>query len=459
MGKEPALENTPWSRLTGVRLAVIGALSLALLIPIAMFDSLVYERKHRRDEAVADITSTWGSAQTIVGPMLVIPYRYTYKAEKEEVVNGKVVHREVIQTAVDTAFFLPSDLGIDGAISPERLHRGIYEAVVYRGQLTISGRFPAPDWKALKIDPKDVLWSDAKLTLAIPDLRGTKEALALQFGGKSFVMLPGTKVPGYASGAYVLVGEAAAREKLDFSLALSLNGSSSISFAPLGVKNTVSLRSAWPDPKFQGSFLPADRQVTADGFNARWDVSYYGRNYPQLSTERGGGKPDAAAVNPSLFGVTFLPSIDSYRNVERSVKYAVLFIAMVFTAFFLFEVLASLHIHPVQYVLVGLALSLFFLILLSLSEFLTFWASYLVAASLAVSMIVLYSGRFLGSGRRTAILAAELIGVYVYLYVVLQLQDFSLLLGSFLLAGALGALMYLTRGVNWYALDEQTPAN
>ena len=436
------------------RLAVIGVLTLALLVPVAMVNSVLSERKQRRDEAVAEITSTWGSPQSIVGPVMVIPYRYRFKVVKEEWVNGKIVKHDVMETAVDNAYFLPAELKIEGAISPQRLHRGIYEAVVYSGRLNISGRFPAPDWKSLRIDPEDVLWSDAVVTVAIPDLRGAKGALGLEFGERSFVMLPGTKVVGYNSGAHVVVGEAARGGKLDFSLPVDLKGSRNIQFAPLGVRNIVALQSGWPDPKFHGSFLPSDRKLSKDGFTAGWDVSYYGRNYPQLATWRGGGVPDAGAINSSIFGVEFLSSIDSYRNVERSTKYAILFIAMVFTAFFLFEILSALSIHPVQYVLVGLALSLFFLILLSLSEFLSFGLSYLLAAAGAVAMIVSYSAKFLGGGRRTAILAAELGTVYGYLYVVLQLQDFSLLMGSALLAGTLGALMYLTRNVDWNALDQ-----
>lgn len=438
------------------KLIVIAVLSLVLLIPVMLVESVISERKQRRNEAVADITSTWGSPQAIVGPVLIVPYRYYFKAEKEETINGKIVRREVVQSAVDNAYFLPADLKIDGTISPKRLHRGIYEAVVYSGSLKISGQFPAPDWKTLKIEPKDALWNDAVLTVAIPDLRGTRGALTVQLGGRPFVMLPGSKISGYTSGAHVVIGEPSAPGRpLDFSLAIDLNGSSTIQFAPLGIRNIVSLQSAWANPKFQGSFLPADRNLAKDGFTAKWDVSYYGRNYPQLATERGGGKPEAAAINSSLFGVEFLSSIDSYRNVERSTKYGILFIAMVFIAFFLFEVLASLQIHTVQYVLVGLALSLFFLMLLSLSEFLPFWASYLTAAVAAVTMIVSYSAKFLGSGRRTTILASELAAVYAYLYVVLQLQDFSLLMGSALLVGSLGALMYLTRNVNWYAIDDQ----
>lgn len=441
-----------------LKLVAVGILSLSLLIPTS-FNSILRERIQRRDEAVNEITSTWGSPQTLVGPILILPYRYNYKTEKDEVVNGKVVRKEVVETAVDTAYILPEELRVEGTISPKTLHRGIYDAVVYSGRIDLSGRFPDPDYKALKFSPENAIWSDAVVSVAIPDLRGARGALNFNWDGKSLLMLPGSKIPGYTAGAHVPLGAKQSGRGAAFSLVIDLNGSSHINFAPLGVRNLASIKSSWPDPKFQGAFLPVDREVKSDGFSAKWDVSYYGRSYPQQGTERGGVRPDAPAYNASTFGVAFLSTIDSYRNVERSTKYGILFIAMAFSAFFLFEILYSLRIHPVQYVLVGLALALFFLTLLSLSEFIKFSLAYLLAASAATTMIVLYSAKFLGSGRRTLILGGELAGVYAYLYIVLQLQDYSLLMGSVLLVGMLAAMMYFTRDIDWYSLDKNPPSS
>ncbi len=440
-------------RSAGWRMGITAFLTLALLIPISMVSGVVSERKQRRDEAVAEITSTWGGRQSVVGPVLTVPYRYRYKTEKNEVVDGKQVKREVIETATDVAYFLPSELAVDGAIDSKRLHRGIYEAVVYSGKIGVSGRFPIPDFKSLKIEPEDVVWADALVAVAVPDLRGAKGALSIKIGGRAYSMLPGAKLHGWTSGAHAPVGDAA-RGGFEFALPLDLNGSDGVSFAPLGVRTTAALKSAWPNPKFAGSFLPVEREVRADGFAAKWDVAYYGRSYPQAATLRSGAWPDRGELENSFFGVSFLPAIDSYRSVERATKYGILFVSLVFCAFFLFETLAGLRIHPAQYVLVGLALALFFMILLALSEFLPFWLSYAAAALGASAMIVSYSAKFLGGGKGAAILGGELACVYGYLYVVLQLQDFSLLMGCGLLAATLGAIMWLTRDVDWYALDE-----
>lgn len=440
-----------------LKLLGVAGMSLLLLIPLAMVSGLVSERQHRRDEAIREITATWGTPQTVAGPVLVIPYRYSYQRERSEEVDGKVVRRTVTETAVDAAYFLPADLAIEAAAAPKKLHRGIYDAVVYSGTLAVAGRFAHPDWKALKVDEKDVLWDEAVLTLAVSDLRGAKGALSVELGGRSFPMLPGSRLPGYPSGAHAVVGAAARGQDLPFALSVDVNGSSELRFAPLGMRTRVKAASGWPDPKFLGSFLPAERRVSKDGFSASWDVSYYGRNYPQQATGRSGGAPEASLIAPSVFGVEFLNAVDAYRNIERATKYGLLFIAMAFAPFFLFEVRARLRIHPVQYLLVGLALVLFFLVLLSLSEFLAFGAAYLAGAAGATTMVALYSARFLGSGRRTASLAGLLAGVYGYLFVVLQLQDYALLMGTALLAAMLAALMYLTREVDWYALDLPEP--
>jgi inner membrane protein len=241
---------------------------------------------------------------------------------------------------------------------------------------------------------------------------------------------------------------------LDFRMTLGLKGSEGIRFAPVGRQNGVKLASAWPDPSFQGAFLPAERRVAADGFEASWEVSWYGRSYPQQSTDQGKGPGFTAdAVEPSLFGVDFVAPVDAYRMVERATKYGVLFIALIFTAFFLFEVLSALRIHTIQYTLVGAAMCLFYLAVLSLSEFIRFACAYWAGALASALLIVLYSLKMLRSGKRTVIVAAALLVIYAYLYVVLQLQDYSLLLGTAGLFVVLGIVMYSTRNMDWSARE------
>lgn len=336
-------------------------------------------------------------------------------------------------------------------MQPEKLHRGIYNAVVYRGALKLTGKFQAPDFNALKIKADQVLWDDAVIAVGVTDLRGTAEALQFRLGSESFRMSPGTQLDGVPAGIHATVGRKANGKDLSFAMDLSLKGSAGIHFVPLGVQNDVTLSSPWPDPSFNGQFLPAERSVTPEGFKAAWKVSYYGREYPQAAASAF----PSDQVQSSQFGVAFYSAVDSYRMVERARKYGKLFFTLVFAAFFVYETLAGLRIHVVQYTLTGAALCLFYLGLLSLSEFIPFGAAYLLAACASILMITLYSWTVLRGGRPTLLIGAELAAIYTFLYVTLQLQDYSLLLGTAGLFVVLALIMYFTRNLEWNSLDKK----
>ena len=437
------------------KMAGILALVLVLLIPLSFIQSIISNRMSRRDEAVEEITSTWGRNQTLIGPVLVIPYTYKTKTWKEQVMNGRMEKLEVEEPARANAYFLPAELIVDGSVTPSTLHRAIYDAVVYKGKLDLSGRFDPPDFQGLGIAQEDMRWEDATVTLAVADLRGIADKLKITMGEQTCEFSPGCNLKGYPSGVSARVpGLQAGAKNLDFRMALDLKGSGEIRFAPVGQKNRLKLTSTWPDPSFCGAFLPTERRVTANGFDATWEVSWYGRSYPQQSHGKGDGYAfTPEAISSSLFGVAFLYPVDTYRMAERSTKYGILFIALIFTAFFLFEILSALRIHVFQYTLLGAALCLFYLALLSLSEFVPFACAYWAGAAASSLLIVLYSLKALKSGRRTAIIAAALLVIYAYLYVVLQLQDYSLLFGTAGLFVALAIVMFATRNVDWYARE------
>ncbi|PYK31798.1 MAG: cell envelope integrity protein CreD [Verrucomicrobia bacterium] len=441
---------------TIIKLIGVGILILLLLIPLRMISGVLNDRLSRRNEAVADITSSWGKQQCLVGPVLGIPYQYKFKAVKEIAgPDGKLEKREVEETATAVAYFLPELLNVTSDAETQKLKRGLYEAAVFRVQAKLSGKFAPPDFGTLKIDIKDVQWKDAFVTIAINDLRGTREGLVLDWGGTKRPLLPGSQVPGYTTGATAMLAEAKPLgAPVEFSISIDFNGSEGIYFAPFGVQNEATLKSNWPDPKFLGAFLPADRNVRADGFDAKWKVSYYGRDYPQSWTSRTGNERfTTQAVSQSMFGAQFLSILDSYRYVERSIKYGVLFLVLVFTTFFLFEVTARQKIHPFQYLMVGAALCLFYLLLLSISEFIGFGLAYLVAAVASTLLITWYCRFFLGGGVRTMMIGAGLAGVYTFLYITLRQQDYALLMGAIALFVVLAVVMYVTRKVDWYARD------
>jgi len=439
------------------KMAGVTILILLLLIPLGMIHSVLSERLERRNDAVAEITSVWGREQNIVGPVLIVPYRYKFKAWKEQpAANGKIEKVEVVETAVAKACFLPAALNVTGDIQPTQLRRGIYQAVVYSGKLELTGQFARPDFSNLRIEEQDVLWDDAVVTIAIPDLRGVKETLYLQWGENRIPLVPGCKLGGFSSGIHARVaGLRDSHGDIPLKLELTLNGSGGIRFTPVAGQNRVKLTSPWPDPSFRGAFLPTERNVSAAGFEATWQLCQYGRDYAQQWTDR----DNAASLSPesaasSLFGVNFLSGIDSYRNVERAIKYGLLFFVLVFAVFFLFEILSALKIHPFQYSLVGAALCLFYLGLLSLSEFIAFGFAYLAAAGATTALIWFYCATVLKSGRRTFIVVGLLAAIYGFLYIALQLQDYSLLFGTAGLFAMLAVIFYVTRHIDWYGRDQ-----
>jgi inner membrane protein len=429
-------------------------LVLLLQIPLFMIRGLLEERNCRRDTAVREITKTWGRTQTIVGPVLVVPYRALRVVEKETIINGRAVRTTEERMGDAYACFLPEELTVDGDVDPSKRHRGIYEAVVYTTHLKLSGRFAAPDLKPLGLAPDALQWNRAWISFGISDLRGTRETLKLAWDGQALALTPGSQIDGLRAGLHADLPATANTTTLNgahtFSVELALNGSGTLAFAPLAVQTSVRLKSPWADPSFSGAFLPTEREITPAGFNARWKIPYYGRDYSQQWT----CLADQACLNadkvePSYFGVDLVTPVDSYRSVERATKHGALFITLLFTAFFLFEVLATLRLHALHYLLVGAALCLFYLGLLSLSEFIAFATAYLAAATASTLLVGLYCRSILHSGSRSLLITAALSAIYGFLYFVLQIQDYALLAGTAALFTVLAVVMYATRKVDW----------
>ena len=431
---------------TTVKLLMIGFLILLFLIPLSMVDSLVRERAQRRAEAASEVASTWGSRQVLGGPVLVVPY---YQHGKDE--KGKPT------TWVSWASFLPDTLKVEGRILPERRSRGIFESVVYRADLRWTGAFKRPGFEEWRIAPEDVIWEDAYLTVGVPDMRGIRTALKLDWSGRELPLEPGgaedglwtsglkvTQVPGLAEGKD--------GERYAFAFNLAVNGSEALRILPLGKQTSVAIKSDWPDPKFTGAFLPEERKISGTGFSALWNVSYFGRSYPQQwRHEEAARVASAESVQASAFGVELFLPVDIYQKTERSTKYGVLFLILTFLTFFLYEVWNPFSLHPLQYLLVGAALCLFYLLLLSISEHAPFALAYLIAASATVLLIGGYSAAILRGRLRALVMTCVLGLLYGYLYVLLQLEDYALLLGSVGLFATLALVMYVTRKIDWSA--------
>lgn len=419
-----------------LKVFIIGIVMLLLLIPKFMIIELIREREATSQSAKLEVTGKWSPAQTVRGPVLTIPY-----LEKVTDADHKTVREEIRE-----CHFLPEILNIDGEIVPRELTRSIYKTVVYESALTLSGNFGRPAFGKLKIDPAAVMWEKATLSLSVSDLRGINQKVNLIWNGKSYPFSPGmdNKQIGTNGISLILPDSAMSTFPSAFSVKLEMKGSDELLFAPLGETTTVSLRSSWNDPGFQGSFLPDERKVSDKGFDAHWKVLNFNRNFPQewIDTE--------FAVTNSDFGVTLVKTADHYQKCSRSTKYAILIILLVFLSFFLNEILTKQKIHPFQYILVGFAVLVFYLLLLSLSEQLGFNAAYLISAVAVTGMVLAYAKSFLKTWTNAMMLTLILALSFGFIFVLMQLETLALLTGSIGLFFILGLTMFLTRKIDWY---------
>ena len=427
-----------------LRLVTVGILVLVLQVPIAMIGGQVSERKQRGMEAAEDVSSKWGNRQLLGGPMLVVPYPHTWT----EVSRGG---QSIERTGFRYASFLPDELNVDATATSEIRKRGIFEVPVYRLELRVTGRFSPPDLSKLSVDPGALHWDRAHLVVGISDTRAIQQSSELSWDGRKIAFGPGTGGQQVIrNGILAIVGAGADARPVEFSFPLVINGSQSVRFTPFGNSTDVTLKSDYPHPSFQGNWLPVERHIDGDGFEATWRIPFLGRSFPQSWTEPGAL---AEAIEGSNFGVDFVNPVDHYRMAERSVKYAGLFILLTFAALWLFEVRAGVRVHPIQFLMLGAALCLFYLLELSLSEHLAFPLAFAVASLAVVGMVMAYGVVVLRGLNRALAVGAGVAMLYVYLYVLLVNEDYALLTGSLGLFVILAIIMYATRRVDWYAVD------
>jgi len=428
-----------------VRMIVLFFTVLLLQIPVLWIAFLTGERTRRHDEAVEEITAKWGKKQTLTGPAMVVPYLHRVTVKRE---NASPEERVTTCYAV----FLPSDLHVGGSVTTELRSRGIYSVPVYKGNLDIRGTFEKPDASALGIADADLQWDRAVLAFGITDARAIHDEIALEAGADKVAFMPGIgEYDGdVGSGIHAPIG-LRGRSGFDFHFPLQMNGSQAIQFRPFGRTTRVELESNWPSPSFQGNWLPQRRSTSGHGFSASWNIPYLGRNFPQSWTSI---STPGEAIAGSAFGADLVETVTVQRMAERSVKYASLFLILTFTAVWLTEIVAGARVHPIQYIMIGAALCLFFLLELSLAEQLGFGLAYVLAAVGVVGMITAYARSVFGSMKRGLATGGVVAALYLYLYVLLANEDYALLVGSLGLFVVLGIVMFVTRRVDWFGKEQ-----
>ena len=442
----------------GWRFAMMVLLTLLMGIPLLMILAVIEDRASYQRRAVNEVSNQWGGPVRLAGPVLVIP------VEKEVITtvrdeNG-VSRRERSIVRADPIVLLPDTLDIRSDATSEIRRRGIFEVPVYTTELGILARFDTKRAAETMLPGETILWDRATLSVMMPGTRSFSGKAVLTVDGRALELEPGATVvapgpdrapeqtrsidlePGTPlgqSGIQARIGDP--RGRGEFRLSMGLNGARELMFAPVGRQTEISMKSDWPHPSFQGAFLPKTREVGEAGFTAAWSIPHLARDMAQVS--RGNWYTNAD------FGVTFYNPVDFYQKVGRAAKYGILFIALTFLTVFLIERFATRPVHPAQFVLIGLAQCVFFLLLLSLSEQIGFAPAYAAATAATIGLIGVYGHSGLGLGRRSFVLTGALVVLYAVFYLILRSADYALLAGSILAFIAVALAMLLTQGEDW----------
>lgn len=433
------------------KLTAIALLMLLLMIPISMINGVINERKSSQQAVVEEIAKSSSYSQKLVGPVLVVPY--VKKIKEWKVDPDTKVRYQVEALKNGKLYFLPSAFAVDGKLKTERRARGIYEARLYHADNNISGHFEVPINYGVVEELPNYEFDLPYISMGIKDIRGIENGLKIQVNNDLVDMQPGSKLKILGEGVHATVKHPDLLQKsiLHFKLNLVLQGTESLSVVPIGRDSKVDLASDWPHPSFMGDYLPANREIDATGFTASWRTSYFSSNLEE-SFNQCAFADDCEAFHSRFFGVSLIDPVDQYVKSDRAIKYALLFVALTFAGFFLFEVLKRLAVHPVQYGLVGLALAFFYLLLVSLSEHIAFGLAYLISSSACILLIGFYVSYVLQSFIRGSMFSFLLGSLYGLLYGLLSAEDYALLMGSLLLFGLLGVFMVLTRKLDWYSI-------
>jgi inner membrane protein len=421
-----------------LKMIVIGVVTGVILIALALVNGTISDRQKYRDDAVKSIEASYAGPQTLIGPVLVRPYTQTTVTMED---GEKGTKKRVEHVTALTATSFPHTLDVRGNLAPTRRRHGLYNVTVYEfaGHLKGSMEIVQPQTTGT------VVWGEPYLAMSVEDVRGIVGTPKVTINGTPETMFQGAEstMAWQPNLRVPLRGVRELNSHLDFTIDMNLAGTEQLNVAPVGDSNHVELTSTWRSPLFAGQFLPRTREVSGDGFSAAWDVSSLATG-TQVQMQSKQERPI------DLMNVSLLTSIDPYKLSDRATKYGILFVVLTFGGFFLFEIMKELPIHPVQYLLVGFGLAVFFLLLISFSEHTAFALAYLISSTACIGLLTFYLSYVLRSATRGVGFGAMLTALYAAVYGLLISEDNALILGSLLLFALLAAVMVVTRKVDWY---------
>ena len=457
------------NRSPGMKLFLAGLVAAVLIVPLLMVYALVYDRESQSQTAQEAITQGWGGAQTVTGPVLVIPYTAT--TTESETVNGRQTTRSV--QVRRELFVSPTRQSVETSIDPDRKGYAIYESVVYDSALRGTASFALPqDLARYGVSRASLMTDQAELRFGISDPRGLKDDARVRVDGAVAELSPGNGPAATGGSGFSTFVDWSGESPLEVRWQYGMRGSHSLSLMPRGGETEWKVTSAWPHPSFTGGFLPDTRAVGGDGFTATYEgITNLALGRPLVSLSDFGAGADAMVearafrggpeVDPGTVAtIGLVEPVDLYSQVDRAVKYGFLFIGFTFAAFLMFDIVGGARVAPAEYLLTGAGLVLFFVMLLAIAEVVGFTIAYVIAAAAIIGLLTAYSAAVLHSWRRASFIGAMLAALYTLLFVLLSMETFSLLIGSVLLFAALAGIMYVTRRVDWSAVgreDEEAP--
>lgn len=431
------------------RMLMVGLLTLVLLVPLSFIGSLINERSYRQQDVVKEINGKWGNDVMVYGPILKLPYK-TYS--ETTTFNQKTkAYIKKTETHINYAYIFPEDLNNSSEVDSKTLKRGNYESAVFTTKMNFSGSFNHPDLSQKDIKDKDIIWDKATILVKTSNLKGIKNEMLLKLADKDYVFETNFNDSNRnyldeLESSYINAETFTKNESINFNFNMTFNGSSHIQIIPIGKTTKMKMTSNWADPSFMGNFLPDDetKEITANGFKADWKILHINRPFSQQYLNQ------IPNLNEYAFGTKFFVPVDEYQKSERSAKYGFLVIALTFLVFFLIQTLSKINIHPFQYLMIGLALIMFYTLLVSISEHSNFLKAYLIAGTSVVALITLYSKSILKTFKFPLFIGASLTALYTFIFVIIQLENYALLVGSIGLFAILAIVMYVSRKIDWH---------
>lgn len=443
----PQETNTSFLQSNTAKMIMVGLLTLVLLIPLQFVKSLIEERALRQKEVISETGEKWGESVYFYGPIVKVPYK-TYTETIS--VNEKTKERTTEKTATtEYAYFFPDELKNTSNVKTKVLKRSNYESVVFTSDMKFDGKYSKPDFSSKNVPDADILWDKVTILIQTTNLKSIRDEVKINLGSAAYTFEPvySTKKDSVEALETGFINAAAFQNgsQTPFHFDLVYNGSQQIRMVPIGKTTTAKITSNWHSPKFDGNFLPDDKTKTVSdkGFHADWKILHINRAFSQQSFEF---LPDLAKY---AFGVDFIIPVNQYQQNERAAKYGFLVIGLTFLIFFLIQSISKIKIHIFQYSMIGLALIMFYTLLISITEHSSFLKAYLISGISVVLMIALYSISILKNRKFPAFIGTSLAILYSFIYVIIQLENYALLFGSIGLFLILGAVMYFSRKIDW----------